>query len=42
MNYELRHFDTILLKFSSTNDSSIPEIHLTWINDHTSMYYHWI
>lgn len=35
MNYELRHFDTILLKFSSTNDSSIPEIHLTWINDNT-------
>lgn len=29
MNYELRHFDTVLLHFSATEDSSMPEIEIT-------------
>lgn len=30
MNYELRHFNTPLLRFHATEDSSIPEIEITW------------
>ncbi len=30
MNYELRHFNTPLLRFSATEDSSIPEIEIIW------------
>lgn len=30
MNYELRHFDTPLIRFSATNDSSSPEIEILW------------
>ena len=33
MNYELRHFDTPLLRFHATEDSRYPEITITWIND---------
>ena len=33
MNYELRHFDTPLLRFSATEDSSSPEIQIFWINE---------
>ena len=29
----LKHFDTPLLKFSATEDSSIPEIDVLWINE---------
>lgn len=32
MNYELRHFDTPLLRFCATEDSSIPEIEILWHN----------
>lgn len=33
MNYELRHFDTPLLRFSATEDSSTPEIQILWTNE---------
>lgn len=33
MNYELRHFDTPLLRFSTTEDSNTPEIRILWKND---------
>ena len=33
MIYELRHFDDVLLRFSATEDTSIPEIELLWVND---------
>ena len=33
MNYELRHFDTVLLHFSATEDSSMPEIEITSWDD---------
>ena len=33
MNYELRHFDSKLLVFSATENSSIPKIEILWIND---------
>ena len=33
MNYELRHFDTPLICFSATEDSSMPEITILWQND---------
>lgn len=33
MNYELKHFDTTLLKFTATEDSSIPKINISWINE---------
>ena len=33
MNYELRHFDTPLLRFSATEDSSAPEISILWFNE---------
>ncbi len=32
MNYEIRHFDTPLLRFSATEDSSSPEIEILWQN----------
>lgn len=32
MVYILKHFDTPLLKFSATEDSSIPEIEILWID----------
>jgi len=33
MIYELRHFDVVLLRFSATEDTSMPEIELLWVND---------
>lgn len=33
MNYEIRHFDTSLLRFSATEDTSYPEIEILWINE---------
>lgn len=33
MSYEIRHFDTPLIRFSATEDSSSPEIHILWVND---------
>ena len=32
MNYELRHFDTPLLKFSATDDTNMPQIKIIWQN----------
>lgn len=32
MNYELRHFDTPLLRFTATEDSNMPNITITWQN----------
>lgn len=36
MNYEIRHFDTPLLRFSATEDSSVPEIEILWKNQEKS------
>ena len=36
MNYELRHFDTILMRFTATENSNTPEIEITWTNDDKS------
>lgn len=33
MNWELRHFDTVLLRFSASENSSIPDIKILWQND---------
>lgn len=33
MNYELRHFNTPLLRFTATEDSNTPEINILWCND---------
>ena len=33
MNYELRHFDTPLLRFIATEDSNMPDITITWQNN---------
>ena len=33
MNYELRHFDTPLMRFSATEDSNSPEIEILWENE---------
>lgn len=33
MNYELKHFDTTLIRFSATEDSNTPEIQILWQND---------
>ena len=33
MNYELRHFDTTLLRFSATEDSNIPEIKILSVDE---------
>lgn len=30
MNYELRHYNTPLLRFSATEDSSVPDINILW------------
>ena len=32
MNYEIRHFDTPLLRFSAAEDSSTHEIEILWRN----------
>ena len=33
MNYELKHLDTTLLRFSATEDSNVPEIEILWQNE---------
>lgn len=33
MIYELRHFDTALMQFSATEDTSSPEIEILWLSD---------
>lgn len=33
MNYEIRQFDTPLLRFSATEDTSEPEIKILWQNE---------
>jgi hypothetical protein len=33
LNYELRHFDTPLLRFSATEDSNSPDIKILWTNN---------
>ncbi|MBR3268867.1 MAG: XRE family transcriptional regulator [Oscillospiraceae bacterium] len=33
MNYEIRHCDTPLLRFSATEDTARPEIEILWVND---------
>lgn len=33
MIYELRHFNTPILRFTATEDSSTPEIEIVWINE---------
>lgn len=38
MNYEIRHFDTPLLRFSATEDTARPEIEILWVNDDARRY----
>ena len=33
MNYELKHFDTTLVRFSATEDTNTPEIKILCKND---------
>ena len=33
MTYELRHFDTPLMRFTATEDTSSPEIDILWVNE---------
>ena len=33
MNYELRHFNTPLLRFSITEDSIDPDAQIHWVNE---------
>ena len=33
MNFELRHFDTTLLRFSATEDSNTPEIKILSLDE---------
>lgn len=33
MSYELRHFDTPLMRFTATEDTSTPEIEILWVNE---------
>ena len=33
MNYELKHFDTTLLRFSATEDSNTPEIKILSLDE---------
>jgi hypothetical protein len=33
LNYELRHYDTPLLRFSATEDSNSPDIEILWMNN---------
>ena len=33
MTYELRHFDTPLMRFTATEDTSSPEVEIIWINE---------
>ena len=33
MNYELKHFDTTLVRFFATEDTNAPEIKILWTNE---------
>ena len=33
MNYELKHFDTTLVRFTATEDTNTPEINILWMNE---------
>ena len=33
ITYELRHFDTPLMRFTATEDTSSPEIEILWVNE---------
>ncbi len=33
MTYELRHFDTPLIRFTATEDTNVPEIEILWVNE---------
>jgi hypothetical protein len=33
MNYEIRHYDTPLLRFTATEDTARPEIEILWVNE---------
>ena len=33
MNYELRHMDTPLIRFSVLEESNTPEIDILWVNE---------
>lgn len=33
MIYELRHFDTPLIRFTATEDTNEPEIEILWVNE---------
>ena len=33
MSYELKHFDTTLLRFTATEDTNTPEINILWMNE---------
>ena len=39
MNYELRHFDTTLLRFSATEDSNTPEIKILSVDEDKKQLY---
>ena len=32
MNYELKHYDLSLVRFSATEDTNTPEIKILWVN----------
>lgn len=33
MNYELKHFNTTLVRFSATEDTAAPDINILWVNE---------
>ena len=33
MIYELRHFNTPILRFTATEDSNTPDIEIIWVNE---------
>jgi hypothetical protein len=33
VNYELRHFNTVLLRFSAAENSNTPDINIYWVNE---------
>lgn len=39
MNYEIRHFNTPLIRFSATEDSSTPEIEILWHDESKAEYF---
>ena len=41
MNYVLKQYDTPLLKFSATTDTSDPEIEILWHDESKKIYCRW-